>query len=83
MNRRPVSVGEMLSETMEQYFMDVPDLASRLQISSEELLLYVLNRESVTEEVAIRLSQVFPFPPSYWLRLDTAYRQWQENNDVI
>jgi addiction module HigA family antidote len=76
--RRPTHPGELLREEfLPNTGMTRAELARLMSISRQTVGDLLLERRSVTPDIAIRLSRVFPMqPPTFWLRLQAEVDVW-------
>ena len=71
----PVAIhpGEFLQEHIEAYNMTQLDLALRTGVSKKIINEIIKGKNPITENMAVKLSKVFPLSVDYWLNLQARY----------
>lgn len=76
--RRPVSVGEMLTEEfMEPLGMTQGVLAELMSVGRKTVNELCLNKRTVTVDTALMLSTVFNNSPDFWLNVQRRNDLWE------
>lgn len=74
---RPTHPGEMLREDfLTDYELTVSGLAKALGVSRQTVNELLLERRTVTPEMALRLSRLFGNSPEFWLNAQRAVDLW-------
>lgn len=74
---RPIHPGEMLREDFfPDYGLTVSGLAKALGVSRQSVNELLLERRSVSPEMALRLSRLFGNSPEFWLNAQRAVDLW-------
>lgn len=74
---RPIHPGEMLREDfLPDYGLAVSGLAKALGVSRQSVNELLLERRSVSPEMALRLSRLFGNSPEFWLNAQRAVDLW-------
>lgn len=75
--RRPIHPGEILREDfLPDYGLSVTDLAKALAVSRQSINELVLERRSLSPEMAVRLGRLFGNSPEFWLNAQAAVDLW-------
>lgn len=72
-----VPTGRIIKEYLDEYNISQKELAARLGMSQKHISNLLNSKSRLTEEVAIRLESIFKdIPASYWLNLESKYREY-------
>lgn len=75
--RRPTHPGEMLREDfLPDYELTVASLAESVGVSRQSINELLLERRSVSPEMALRLARLFGNSPEFWLNAQQAIDLW-------
>jgi addiction module HigA family antidote len=75
--RRPTHPGEMLREDfLPDYELTVAILAESVGVSRQSINELLLERRSVSPEMALRLARLFGNSPEFWLNAQQAIDLW-------
>ncbi len=78
MKRQPTHPGKIIKEDyLSPLSITIKEMALILGVSGEILSKIVNERESVTPDMALRLSRAFDTTPGFWLNLQTNFDLWQ------
>ena len=67
--------GESIAERMSDLSLSQSDFAIRMGYSKKHIHKLLKGKVSLSEEVALRLEKVLDIPASFWMNLETNYRQ--------
>jgi addiction module HigA family antidote len=77
MKRRPTHPGEMLREDfLPDYGLTVSGLAESVGVSRQSINELLLERRSVSPEMALRLARFFGNSPEFWLNAQQSVDLW-------
>lgn len=75
--RRPTHPGEMLREDfLPDYELTVSGLAESVGVSRQSINELLLERRSVSPEMALRLARLFGNSPEFWLNAQQSVDLW-------
>lgn len=81
--RRPTHPGEMLREDfMPDHELSVSGLADAIGVSRQTVNELLLERRSVSPEMALRLSRLFGNSPEFWLNAQRAADLWKGKQSI-
>lgn len=70
----PIHPGEvLLKEFLEPMNITPEELAKGIKVNLENINQLILNKSSITAEIALRLARFFGTSPQFWLGLQTDY----------
>lgn len=79
MRRKPLHPGKYLREEfLEPYGITQADFAEALQLNRVTVSKILNGRQSITADVAIRLSKCLKTSPDVWLNMQTKLDLWEE-----
>lgn len=79
--RKPVTVGEMLTEEfMVPLELTQGDLADKMGVPRKHVNELCNNRRAVTADTALILARVFGMSPEFWLNLQQRNDLWEALN---
>lgn len=82
-NRKPTTVGEMLThEFLEPFDLSQTKLAERMGVSPRLVNELCRNKRAVTADTALMLSRVFGTSPQFWLNLQQKVDLWEAVHDA-
>ena len=73
---RPVHLGEVIADLLEDLEMTTIDFAKKLDVSAETVEAIIQGRIPVTVDMAIRLGQALGNGPQLWLNLQQKVDIW-------
>ena len=80
--RAPVHPGEiLLKDYIEPLSLTIANLANALGVSRKSISAIVNERQSVTPDMALRLSKAFDTSPELWLNLQKYFDLWHTANN--
>ena len=80
---RPTHPGEMLREDfLTDYGLTVSGLAKALGVSRQTVNELLLERRTVTPEMALRLARLFGNTPEFWLNAQRAVDLWDAERAI-
>ena len=80
--RAPVHPGEiLLKDYIEPLSLTIANLANSLGVSRKSISAIVNERQSVTPDMALRLSKAFDTSPELWLNLQKYFDLWHTANN--
>lgn len=78
--------GETIREQLEDRSMSQKELAARMEMSEKHISRLINGDVQLTPDVAMRLEMVLGLPASFWMRLESIYREKlirvQEENEM-
>ncbi len=81
-HREPTHPGFILEEDfVKPYGLTHSELALRLKVSFKTVSALCNARQSVSAEMAIRLSRLFRTSPEVWMNLQAAHDLWRAEHD--
>ncbi len=84
MTRRPVHPGQYIREEfLEPYGITQADFAKALQLHRVTVSKILNGRQSVSPDVALRLSQCLETSPEVWLNMQIKYDIWYEQQNCM
>lgn len=82
-SRCPTHPGELLREdVIPATERSKTEIARMLGISRQHLYDILAERKPVSPEVGVRLGKLFGNGPSFWIRMQAAYDEWQAERAV-
>ena len=69
-----VGAGDIIKRNLDSLGWSQEDLSQITEISGKTISQIINNKQRVTVETAVLLSNAFGTSPEYWLNLDTNYR---------
>lgn len=71
-----VSTGSIVKEYLAEYGFTQKEACQRLEISEKHFSNVINGNSRLTEEFALKLENLLPVPASYWLNLESKYREY-------
>jgi len=69
----PIHPGEILADELEEINLDVSQLATRVNISENELEQILKGQGNITGDIALKLGRFFNTGAEIWMNLQKAY----------
>ncbi|CCH99088.1 MAG: HigA family addiction module antitoxin [Microcystis sp. M53603_WE2] len=69
----PIHPGEILADELEEINLDVSQLATRINISENELEQILKRQGNITGDIALKLGRFFNTGAEIWMNLQKAY----------
>ncbi|MCA2814999.1 MAG: HigA family addiction module antidote protein [Microcystis sp. M090S1] len=69
----PIHPGEILADELEEINLDVSQLATRINISENELEQILKGQGNITGDIALKLGRFFNTGAEIWMNLQKAY----------
>jgi len=69
----PIHPGEILADELEEINLDVSQLATRVNISENELEQILKRQGNITGDIALKLGRFFNTGAEIWMNLQKAY----------
>lgn len=81
--RRPISVGQMLTEEFLQPLnIEIKQLAEAMQVHRNSLSRLINGKTTLTAPMAIKLAAALGTTPEFWLNLQHAVELWDIRNQT-
>ena len=71
--KSPIHPGEILADELEEINLDVSQLATRINISENELEQILKRQGNITGDIALKLGRFFNTGAEIWMNLQKAY----------
>lgn len=71
-----VPTGSIIKEYLIEYGYTQKEVCNRLGISEKHLSNVINGNSRITEEMALKLEILLPLPASYWLNIESKYREY-------
>ncbi|MCZ8049995.1 MAG: HigA family addiction module antidote protein [Microcystis aeruginosa K13-05] len=71
--KSPIHPGEILADELEEINLDVSQLATRVNISENELEQILKGQGNITGDIALKLGRFFNTGAEIWMNLQKAY----------
>ena len=71
--KSPIHPGEILADELEEINLDVSQLATRINISENELEQILKGQGNITGDIALKLGRFFNTGAEIWMNLQKAY----------
>lgn len=71
--KSPIHPGEILADELEEINLDVSQLATRINISENELEQILKGEGNITGDIALKLGRFFNTGAEIWMNLQKAY----------
>ena len=71
--KSPIHPGEILADELEEISLDVSQLATRINISENELEQILKGQGNITGDIALKLGRFFNTGAEIWMNLQKAY----------
>ncbi len=71
-----VPTGSIIKEYLVEYGFTQKEACQRLEISEKHFSNVINGNSRLTEEFALKLENLLPVPASYWLNLESKYREY-------
>ena len=72
---RPVHPGEILQQELEEIGVSAGDLADALDVPLGRIAAILMERDGVSEDIALGLSRYFGTTAQFWLNLQASYER--------